>query len=188
MKDASKAWRTWLSEDAQDVLINAALKAHPKETGGVLIGVLTGKRPWVTYAIEVKSEKSGLGYYELPRGSRREMVAKLRNQDSRLGYLGDWHSHPIDIAASTVDLKSVASLVVTGDCPRPLLFIIRHTDNGYAIDGRQWSNRTLRQLRIISAGPLPPQQMRKKRMRRVISKRQPKGKKGCRNVNVEGGV
>jgi len=147
-------WRAWISEGAIESLLDSAQIAHPKETGGILIGVLAGKRPWITHAVEIRPEHSNFSSYRLPSGSRHKVVTKLRLIDSRLGYLGDWHSHPLDLDASNVDERTIASLIISGDCQRPLLFIIRYTKNGYIIDASQWYTKNLRQLRIITAGPL----------------------------------
>lgn len=121
-------------------MVTAATRAHPRETGGVLVGVLADARgagrPWVTHAVEVPSPKSGPTGYELAAGARQRVVKSLRKQDARLGYLGDWHSHPINLDPSGTDATSIASISATGDCPRPLLFVLRRAKSGYEIDGR----------------------------------------------------
>ncbi len=149
-------WRAWLSESAHLTLAKAAERAHPRETGGVLVGVTAGGRPWVTHAIEVPSKKSASTFYELPAGARSRVVESLREADGRLGYLGEWHSHPSDVAPSSTDVSTIAALEATGDCTRPVLFVLRRRHDGdYQIDARQWSRGSLRPLRLIEAGPLP---------------------------------
>lgn len=163
MSGLTGAWRIWVSEAAREDMINAAAAVHPREAGGVLIGVSlggsrAGGRPWVTHAVEVRSRKSGPVYYELPVGARQRTVMRLRRDDPRLGYLGDWHSHPADIEPSGTDASSVALAAASGDLPRPLLFVVRRVDDGYQIDARQWTGSNLRRLQIRSSGPLfPPQ-------------------------------
>jgi proteasome lid subunit RPN8/RPN11 len=161
VSDLRGGWRIWVSERAREDMINAAAAAHPRETGGVLVGVAlargrAGGRPWVTHAVEVPSPKSGPVYYELPAGARQRTVLRLRRGDPRLGYLGDWHSHPADIDPSRTDASSVASAAASGDLPRPLLFVVRSVDDGYQIDARQWTGSKLRRLQIRSTGPLLP--------------------------------
>jgi proteasome lid subunit RPN8/RPN11 len=145
----------WLSEGAREALVEAAARAHPREAGGVLLGVTTRGRPWITHATEVRSRKSGSSFYELPSGARRRAVIRLRRKDARVGYLGDWHSHPQDVDPSATDRESMASVSARGDCPRPLLIIVRRRKGGYELDVRQWTWRSLRPLRVIEAGPLP---------------------------------
>lgn len=153
------AWRVWVCDQARSALIEAAAEAHPNEIGGVLVGVIGhvdgGRgRPWVTHAVRVESHKRGRAHYELPARARELAINQMRKHDPRLGYLGDWHSHPINVAASGTDTSSVEAISVSGDCPRPLLFVIRRTNGTYAIDARQWTGASLRRLQVVGAGPL----------------------------------
>lgn len=159
MNGPARAWRVWVSEAAREDMIRAAAAAHPSETGGVLVGVVLGRgrgagRPWVTHAVEVRSKKSGPGHYELPARARERVVTRLRKNDPRLGYLGDWHSHPANLDPSRTDADSMASASVTGDCRRPLLLVLRRAADGYQIDARQWTGAALRRLQIRCSGPL----------------------------------
>jgi proteasome lid subunit RPN8/RPN11 len=156
---APAAWRVWVSEQARADLLTAAAAGHPNETGGVLVGVLGHlhggrRRPWVTHAVEVASRRSGRTHYELPAHARERAVTKLRRRDRRLGYLGDWHSHPIDVDPSGTDANSIESISLTGDCQRPLLFVARRANGTYEIDARQWTGASLRKLQVVHAGPL----------------------------------
>lgn len=159
MTGPSHAWRLWLSDTAREDMTRASAAAHPSETGGALVGVVLGRgrgagRPWVTHAVEVRSKKSGLGHYQLPTGARERVVTRLRKKDPRLGYLGDWHSHPVDLDPSRTDADSMASVAVTGDCRRPLLLVLRRAADGYRIDARQWTGAGLRRLQVRGSGPL----------------------------------
>jgi proteasome lid subunit RPN8/RPN11 len=158
---ASALWRVWVGEQARADLTKAAAAAHPDETGGVLVGVLGQlhggrRRPWVTHAVKVASPRSGRTHYELPAQARERVVTKLRRHDARLGYLGDWHSHPVNVDPSHTDATSIESISVTGDCARPLLFVVCRANGGYEIDARQWTGASLRQLHVVDAGPLTP--------------------------------
>ena len=170
-------WRVWLSESAREALIAGAQAAHPDETGGVLVGVRiqSGEgrgRPWITHAIEVRSRRRGRAHYELPAGARQRVVAKLRQSDSRLGYIGDWHSHPVDVAPSPTDIDSIEEASVEGDCSRPVLVVVRRRQRHYRIDARQWTGRSLRPLQVRLAGPLtevtPARELRNRQSRRRL--------------------
>lgn len=159
MNGHAGAWRVWVSDTAREDMFKAAAAAHPSETGGVLAGVVLARglgagRPWVTHAVEVRSPKRGPSHYELPAGARERVVRSLRKRDPRLGYLGDWHSHPADLDPSRTDADSIASASVTGDCRRPLLFVVRRVPDGYEIDARQWTGAALRRLQVLGSGPL----------------------------------
>jgi hypothetical protein len=162
MSSARLLWRVWVSEAAREALIAAADAADPDEIGGVLVGVMLDRghgagRPWVTHAVVVASRKRGRSHYELPADARRRVVTRLRKTDSRLGYLGDWHSHPTDVGPSPTDIESIESASVEGDCPRPLLFLVRRGRKRYRIDPRQWTGKSLRRLQLRASGPLPRQ-------------------------------
>jgi hypothetical protein len=152
-------WRVWIAEEAAATSTHAAAAAHPRETGGVLVGVHThGSRPWVTHIVELRSRKATGTFYEVPAGMRRKAILRLRERDQRLGYLGEWHVHPADVEPSPVDTETIARLASDPDagCDRPLLLVARRTSNGYALDARQLSRGTLRELQIIATGPLAP--------------------------------
>lgn len=154
----TRAWRIWLSERAAELIAGAARDAHPDETGGVLIGVLIGSRPWVTDAILVPSEKSSPVYYELPEGARQGAVDRARLDDFRLGYIGDWHSHTFDIGPSQTDRTTMARLAARDeDCRKPVLMIARRRGEVRQIEAHQQVGRLLRPLRLLAAGPLSPE-------------------------------
>jgi proteasome lid subunit RPN8/RPN11 len=149
-------WRVWVCESAAKSLLDAATTAHPAETGGILVGVLVGTRPWVTHAVEIKSSGSSAIYYELPAGVRHRVVAELRKQDHRLGYLGEWHSHPADVGPSRTDIASLRQIAAdpTSGCARPLLIVARRTQDHYRLDAGQLVQR-IRRVRLVTCGPLP---------------------------------
>ena len=165
-------WRVWLTEEAEVVMACAAQAAHPRETGGVLIGVLTGTRPWITHAVHVPSKASSGTSYELPVGARRRSVDRARRLDFRVGYLGDWHSHPSDIGPSTCDFSTMAAIAAdqASGCARPLLLVLRRVEEDYWVDAQQWAGRSLRPLQVLRAGPLetgaPSRRGRAKSLRR----------------------
>lgn len=148
-----------MTESTRLELEAAAAAAHPKETGGILVGVHTaGSRPWIVHAVEIPATNSGSAHYVVPPRRRRQVVERLRKQhDGRLGYLGEWHSHPLDIGPSPTDLKSIRAIADdrAAGCIRPVLVVARHADDAYVLDALQVDNRSLRPLELIAAGPLP---------------------------------
>jgi len=152
----SRRWRIWLSEPAHEQILAAAHEHFPDEIGGVLIGVENGRRPWVTQAVTVPSRRATPVYYEIPAGARQRVVRRSRRDDPRLGYLGDWHSHPADIGPSDKDRETMAELAVARDsgCPRPVLLLARRRGEEYWLDPRQQVGSKLRELQLITAGPM----------------------------------
>lgn len=148
---------------------------HPRETGGVLIGVLAGSRPWVTHAVHVPSPRSSGTSYEIPAGARRRAVDRARCFDQRVGYLGDWHSHPVDVEPSERDATTMKRVAVDpyAECSMPLLLVLRRVGDDYWVDARQWRGRSLQSLQVLRAGPLSsggPLRPRRWRRLRTITK------------------
>lgn len=146
-----------LSESAQATMIDAAAKAHPNETGGILIGVHTdGGHPWVTCAIEIATDDRGHHHYRIPPGLTQPSVHAARRTDPRLGYLGDWHSHPADIGPSPTDLATLALYSIKRPrTPNPTLIVVRNTPVGRALDVRRIVTVAPRPCELHLTGDLP---------------------------------
>jgi proteasome lid subunit RPN8/RPN11 len=152
--------RVWLSERTALDVVGAAVKAHPIEIGGVLLGVYTeGGRPWVVRSVTIESANAGRAHYELPAGARPRCVDEARMTEPRLGYLGDWHSHPADVDASDTDIATMRQLASDAEAlaPHPLLLIARRSGpDKYWLDMREFAGRRLRKLRVLASGGLKP--------------------------------
>jgi proteasome lid subunit RPN8/RPN11 len=138
-------------------MTTTAASGHPDEGGGVLLGVLTADgRPWITKAVTVASSEATGNSYVLPGSARPRTVDRARKHDDRLGYLGDWHSHPADLGPSAEDSRTMRRLArTTPGGPNPVLIIARRlAEGGYAIDARESSARRLRRLEVLAAGDL----------------------------------
>jgi len=146
-----------LSESAEHTIRQAAKQAHPAETGGVLLGVWARGRPWVTQAMVIAPEQPSPNRYVLPSGATHTAVARGRQHDSRIGYLGDWHVHPADIDVSPIDESTMKAL--TPDNPRaarsPVFLIARRRSSDYELEAFEWRHDRRRQLSVLRAGGLP---------------------------------
>lgn len=143
-----------LAESAATMLLLAAAAAHPSETGGLLLGPRSSQRPWVTHALEVPSARPSPAHYVLPAGLTHRLIACSRGVDRRLGYLGEWHVHPIDTGPSRADDRTMRRLASRAPNP-PILLLARLAAGGYALEGHVWSGVHRRQLTIIRTGDLP---------------------------------
>lgn len=147
-----------MSESASRAVRVVAAEHHPNEIGGILLGVyVAGTRPWVTAAPMIRPEEAGATFYVLPEGARPAAVDRARAGDARLGYLGDWHSHPLNAPYSQKDLTTIRRVAADTEAasPNPLLLIAKRVGAGYVLDVRQFSRRRLREQRVIAAGDLP---------------------------------
>jgi proteasome lid subunit RPN8/RPN11 len=146
----------WITEDARELLIRTSAMSHPLETGGILAGVLVNGRPWITHVKEIPSRARDHSTYVLPAGETTRAVEALRGSDDRVGYLGDWHSHPANVGTSSLDIRTLKQSSVTGDVHAPLLVVVRRERVGsYLIDAHQWAHNHPRRLELADAGPLP---------------------------------
>lgn len=99
-----------LAESAADAIRAAAGSAHPQETGGILLGVEAGGRPWITQIVEITTPHRGRSHYHVPRGTTSAAVRAARKGDPRIGYLGEWHVHPSDVGPSPRDRATMRHL------------------------------------------------------------------------------
>lgn len=105
--------RIVLSADAARTIRDACWAALPRETGGILVGWRGGaSRLSVTAmtAVVVVDPVAGRTAYELDRerAQRALDVSIAHGLDSRLGYVGEWHSHPAPQPPSSQDLHSLS--------------------------------------------------------------------------------
>jgi len=147
----------WIAEQAAEVIHLAASKAHPRETGGILVGVLVEGRPWITHAVEIRGQRATLSSYEVPSGTRSQVVDEVRKVYPCVGYLGEWHVHPKDIGASVVDIEAIRRIKneTKANCRNPVLLIARRIAGRYQLDADQWVGSGVRPIDLLLTGSLP---------------------------------
>lgn len=126
--------RLWLAEPAIDAMIQAAQEAGPFETGGLLLGVRTSDGVWVTKVLELPARNPSPRSFVIERGATRPPIDAARAQDGRLGYLGDWHSHPANAGASGLDLRTLGELAVAAIHQHRVIAVARRRDSEWDID------------------------------------------------------
>lgn len=148
--------RLLISERAIDEMTTAARRAQPYETGGILLGIYAAGTPWVTGIVELPTPNPSRNRYRIPAGATRATVQAARAMDPRLGYLGDWHSHPADTGHSVTDLASLA--LISARNPRPPMptsIVLRRTGATYCVDARRIAQMHPRRCLIETTGNLP---------------------------------
>jgi proteasome lid subunit RPN8/RPN11 len=148
-----------IAESALDRMKRAASSSYPLETGGILVGVHVDHQPWATRAIELQTWNRGRTHYHLPGGATRPAVLSARGTDPRLGYIGDWHSHPADVPPSGTDLATLRLVsYLHPRLPNPTLLVLRRTgENEYDVDARRITAVSPRHCSIRITGDLPGQ-------------------------------
>lgn len=101
--------RVEVHPDASEVIAAAAEAAHPRETGGVLLGWWDGDDVVVRYAVEVTDPQASTTSWTRDQSTAQAAMdtAVYEHQHPWLGYIGDWHSHRAACGASSQDLASI---------------------------------------------------------------------------------
>ncbi len=122
------AWRS---------LAQAARHALPRETGGLLLGHFTATGPLVIATPEVPDPRSTRIRYQRDARMAKRVLDRHMDSDGTglLGYLGEWHSHPLPVGPSRTDLQAVRALAVDGEHDVFLLVA--------ALGSRGWSGQAL---------------------------------------------
>lgn len=146
-----------VTDEARAAMVAAAEVAHPNEAGGILIGVFDGRgEPCVAEAVELPAERPTTARYVLPAGTTSAAVEQARLRDVRLGYLGEWHSHPSDQPASPTDVQTMLQLADSTEVRSPVLIVVRRKANGtFDIDASVVVAGGLCLSRHVAVGPLP---------------------------------
>jgi hypothetical protein len=149
-----------LFEDVKLQLERWSDAAYPFETGGVLLGILGEGQPWIVMAAQVPSAAPARFSYQLPAGATHLVVEKAREADSRVGYLGDWHSHPMDARASLTDLATYLEVfrrALRRHEETPLMVVVRRAAEGWETDllARTGLLRPARPVSFVLTGPPP---------------------------------
>jgi integrative and conjugative element protein (TIGR02256 family) len=146
-----------VAESASATLRRLARRAHPNETGGILLGVRNADRPWITQAVEIASTDRGRSHYRLPAGTTRAAVARAREGDPRVGYLGEWHSHPADVGPSPTDRATMRRLALRHPRTSLVLIVVRRRDGGAAwLDVHEMVFPFLHRREATQTGDLAP--------------------------------
>jgi integrative and conjugative element protein (TIGR02256 family) len=118
-----------LRSGAQAKMHEIAMRADPKETGGILIGWWDADAIIIENVVEVADSNATTTSW-----ARHEHQAQIaldvalgESPDDLLGYVGDWHSHPAVCGASSTDLSSLRRASM--QYPKPLVLVVRLPNN-----------------------------------------------------------
>lgn len=120
------AHRNQLDFPAQvaDHLRGLAQSAHPRETGGLLLGWWEAGMPHVHSAVEVSDPDAGRTHWTRHEQAAAHALetALARSAEPGLGYVGEWHSHPANVGPSSVDLRELRT--ISKQYPHPLVLAV----------------------------------------------------------------
>lgn len=137
-------------------MVGAAMALHPNETGGILIGLLDDAGvPCITEVVELRPTKPSPHRFQVAEGQTTVAVDAARTRDPRVGYLGEWHSHPSDQPASPTDSATMAKLAAHPDTGNPVLFVLRPTGaDQITIDAHVSVDGGLLPAPLVEVGPI----------------------------------
>lgn len=145
-----------VSEWAQRELRRLAEAALPNETGGVLVGCMIDDRPVVTDVVEIHDETATERHYRVPEGATANAVAAARQRDARLGYLGEWHSHPAGSEPSTLDVAAMLGAAEDSGTSEPVLVLVAPTgETRSTLSAYVTTPAGLKDADICTTGDLP---------------------------------
>lgn len=86
-----------------------SLRALPRETGGILVGWRDGGSVVVRAFLLVDDAQARSATYERRHATAQVVLERYmaKSSDDRVGYVGEWHSHPMPQPPSPQDLKSI---------------------------------------------------------------------------------
>lgn len=122
-----------LQEDAVAIIHESATRTSPKETGGILLGWWDGHSIVISSAAEVVDRAAtGNSWTRRQNEAQSTLDSIISNTENRnLGYVGDWHSHPAPVGASSMDLKSL--IRASAQYQNPLALIVRLSNGSVRI-------------------------------------------------------
>lgn len=97
----------------------------PKEIGGILVGWWeNGKTAIVHEFLVVPDVHSGTNHYERAQKEAQKLLTELIEEckDPKLGYIGEWHSHPVPQPPSRIDRNTIAD--ITGEHRSPIALVV----------------------------------------------------------------
>lgn len=147
-----------VSEAAQAAIRVASRNALPNETGGILVGCVIDGRPTIVDASEIPDPAATPKSYHLASGKTVEAVETARRRDPRLGYLGEWHSHPSVGDPSPLDTATMAANSADAGVEHPVLIVSYPQGSPEGQDLRVFATSPfrLKAASMVTTGGLPP--------------------------------
>ena len=147
-----------VSAEVATTLRALAADAHPRETGGLLLGWWDKPTnlPVVVDVVEVTDpDATGSRWTRDEAGAASALDTVRRSHPDGIGYVGDWHSHPRNAPPSGADLRALKRISRQYDFPVVLLVVRRDgpISTRLALHGRELTPATQ-----AKSGPASPQE------------------------------
>lgn len=133
-----------------------AAMAHPRETGGLLLGWWQHRVPVVIAVVEVADPNAGRNRWTRDETRATQALERVRRTfPAHVGYVGEWHSHPADVGPSMQDVRAIRRACRKFD-EALVLAVVRHggrIDTRLAHQGRLTTVSTLTSARPSTQRP-----------------------------------
>jgi len=130
-----------VNPDVLGLIVAAAAAAHPRETGGLLLGWWDVGRIVVRRAVEVPDPGATANSWsrDEPRAQSALDTVLAEHQHPWLGYIGDWHSHPAAYGARSQDTASICR--ASTQYAQPLVLLVHRTGGAFdhVVAHRGWT-------------------------------------------------
>lgn len=114
----------FLSQQAHDSLRAAGRASRTTEQGGILVGYRTAQGVHVEDALAVTDDAAGRAHYvRRAKPAQRTLAAYLRTSDPLIGYVGEWHTHPLPAPPSPRDRRTMRLMAIRNRNPVALIVV-----------------------------------------------------------------
>lgn len=145
-----------ITESAIESATTTARSALPNETGGVLVGCDIDGRTVVTHALEIPDPTASPTNYTVPAGAAEPAVQAATTDDDRLGYLGEWHSHPSGGPPSVTDRATMMELQDTSGTGSPVLLLVDPSVESARLAAHVAAGDRLVPAEVVATGEIQP--------------------------------
>lgn len=114
----------WIDHGTLDHLTESGRTALPRETGGLLLGHFANGEPIVTLAPAVLDRRATRVRYrrDAPAAASTLGHHVAADESGLLGYLGEWHTHPLLMGPSRIDRQAISSLAA--ECGHDVFLLV----------------------------------------------------------------
>lgn len=130
-------WSLSISLTAWESMTQAAGAAAPLETGGILLGHFESGVIRISNAPAVPDTRASTIQYRRDACTATKVLEEQISRDSAglLGYLGEWHTHPLPLGPSATDNRAIRQLAADGE-HHVVLLVLAATLRGWKAHAR----------------------------------------------------
>lgn len=120
-----------VGEQAEVRMTFEARRTSGVETGGIIIGCPTSEGFYAHDVLVLPDKNAGYAHFTRDEGTAQEALDDYRatSDDDRLGYIGEWHTHPAPVGPSSTDRNTMNRFGRTFQQPLLLLVVALQPDN-----------------------------------------------------------